>query len=71
MNMKEEVGKRFRECRLGLGYTQAEIAEMMGVKQPVYQRFEKGIFECNYTQLVKLADIYDVTVDYLLGRSEF
>ncbi|MBQ3219483.1 MAG: helix-turn-helix transcriptional regulator [Clostridia bacterium] len=69
--MKEEVGKRFRECRLGLGYTQAEIAEMMGVKQPVYQRFEKGIFECNYTQLVKLADIYDVTVDYLLGRSEF
>lgn len=71
MCTKEEVGKRMRECRLGLGYTQAEIASLMGVKQPVYQRFEKGTFECNYSQLVKLADIYDVTIDYLLGRSEY
>lgn len=71
MFTKEDVGKRLRECRLGLGYTQAEIANLMGVKQPVYQRFEKGIFECNYTQLIKLADIYDVSIDYLLGRSEF
>ena len=50
---------------------QAEIAELMGVKQPVYQRFEKGTFECNYIQLVKLADIYDVSIDYLLGRTEY
>ena len=71
MFTKEDVGKRLRECRLGLGYTQAEIANLMDVKQPVYQRFEKGIFECNYTQLIKLADIYDVSIDYLLGRSEF
>ncbi len=71
MHTKESVGKRLRECRLGLGYTQAEVAELMGVKQPVYQRFEKGTFECNYIQLVKLADIYDVSIDYLLGRAEY
>ena len=71
MQTKEEVGKRLRECRLGLGYTQSEVANLMGIKQPVYQRFEKGVFECNYSQLIKLADIYEVSIDYLLGRSEF
>ncbi len=71
MFTKEDVGKRLRESRLGLGYTQAEIATLMGVKQPVYQRFEKGVFECNYTQLITLANIYDVSIDYLLGRSEY
>lgn len=71
MQTKEEVGNRMRECRTGLGYTQTEVARLMGVKQPVYQRFEKGVFECNYNQLIKLADIFEVSVDYLLGRSEF
>jgi transcriptional regulator with XRE-family HTH domain len=71
MQTKEEVGRRMHESRLGLGSTQAEVAELMGVKQPVYQRFEKGVFECNYNQLIKLADIYEVSIDYLLGRSEF
>jgi transcriptional regulator with XRE-family HTH domain len=71
MHTKEAVGKRFRECRLGLGYTQAEIASLLGVKQPVYQRFEKGVFECNYSQLVKLSEIFDVSIDFLLGKTEF
>lgn len=51
--------------------TQRDVAKLMGVAQPIYQRFEKGIFECNYEQLVKLADIFDVTTDYLLGRKDF
>ncbi|MBR2322838.1 MAG: helix-turn-helix transcriptional regulator, partial [Clostridia bacterium] len=50
--MKEEVGKRFCECRKALNLTQKEVATRLGVAQPVYQRFEKGIYECNYSQLV-------------------
>ena len=69
--MKEDVGKRFKECRLSLGLSQRKLAELLDVAQPVYQRFEKGIYECNYTQLVKLADVFDVSIDYLLGRKEF
>lgn len=69
-NMKEEVGKRLKECRTAMNLTQRDVAKLMGVAQPIYQRFEKGIFECNYEQLVKLAEIFDVSIDYLLGRKD-
>ncbi|MBQ9144944.1 MAG: helix-turn-helix transcriptional regulator [Clostridia bacterium] len=69
--MKEEVGKRLKECRKALKLTQAEVAQVLGVAQPVYLRFEKGIYECSYEQLVKLANLFDVTIDFLLGRSGF
>lgn len=69
--MKLEVGKRLLSCRKALNLTQCEVAERLGVKQPIYQRFEKGVYECSYEELVKLADIFDVTTDYLLGRTEY
>ena len=69
--MKEEVGKRFLECRKTLNLTQKDVADFLGVKQPVYQRFEKGVFECNYQQLVKLSEVFEVSIDYLLGKTEF
>lgn len=69
--MKVNVGKRFLECRKALNLTQADVANYLGVKQPVYQRFEKGIFECNYSQLIKLADLFDVSIDFLLGRTDY
>ena len=68
--MKEQVGKRLLECRKACNLTQKDVANHLGIAQPVYQRFEKGIFECNYTQLVKLADLFDVSVDFLLGRAD-
>ena len=68
--MKEEVGKRLYECRKALNLTQKQVAEKLGVAQPVYQRFETGVYECNYEQLVCLSEIFDVSVDYLLGKSD-
>ena len=49
--MKEEVGKRFLECRKSCKMTQKQVADILGVAQPVYQRFERGILECSYEQL--------------------
>ncbi len=69
-DMKEEVGKRLLDCRKALNLTQKQVADVLGVAQPVYQRFEKGIFECNYDQLVKLSDLFGVSVDYLLGKAD-
>ena len=68
--MKELVGKRLLECRQQNKLTQKQVANMLGVAQPVYQRFEKGMFECNYEQLVKLSEIFDVSIDYLLGKAD-
>lgn len=69
--MKEEVGKRLLESRKASKMTQLEVAKRIGVAQPVYQRFEKGVYECSYEQLVKLCDLFDISCDYLLGRKEW
>lgn len=69
--LKEEVGNRLRECRLSLGLTQTQIAQKLGVAQPVYSRFENGQFECTYEQLIMLSNIFDTSIDYLLGKCDF
>ena len=69
--MKEQLGRRLKECRLMNKMTQKEVALNLGVAQPVYQRFEKGIYECSYEQLNMLCDIFDVSADYLLGRENY
>lgn len=69
--LKEEVGKRLKECRVQLKMTQRDVAKILNVAQPVYQRFEKGIFECNYSQLCELCKLYEVSADYLLGLTDF
>lgn len=71
MFLKEEVGKRLKECRDSLNLSQRDVAKLLGVAQPVYQRFEKGIFECSYEQLLRLSEIFDVSLDYLFGKKIF
>ena len=51
--------------------TQSAVAKSLNVAQPVYQRFESGIYECNYEQLVALCDLFDISADYVLGRKEY
>lgn len=70
MALKVLVGSRMKECRIAHGMTQAQVAAYLGVAQPVYQRYEKGVFECSYEQLAKLCDLFDVTADFLLCRAE-
>ena len=69
--VKEAVGARLKECRLSHGMTQQQVADQLQVAQPVYQRFEKGLFECSYEQLIRLCDIFDISADDLLGRNSF
>lgn len=51
--------------------TQRQIADYLNMAQPSYIRYEKGTSEPNLENLVKIADYFDVSVDYLLGRCEF
>lgn len=69
--LKKEVGKRLKDARLAMKLTQKEVADKLEVAQPVYQRFESGIYECNYEQLVALCDLFDLSLDFLLGRTEY
>ena len=62
--------QRLQEQRLLYGYTQREMAEKLNMAQPSYIRYENGSSEPTQENLVKIADIFDVSIDYLLGRKE-
>lgn len=51
--------------------TQREVASRLGISQPSYVRYENGKAEPTLENLVKLADLFDVSVDYLLGRKDY
>lgn len=51
--------------------TQRQISDYLHVSQPSYVRYENGTSEPSLENLVKIADFFDVSVDYLLGRKEY
>lgn len=51
------------------GLSQKRVADDLGISQPLLSHYEKGIRECGLDFVVKAADYYDVSCDYLLGRT--
>ena len=63
--------ERLKEQRILNKVTQRQIADFLQITQPSYIRYEIGTSEPNLENLVKIADYFDVSVDYLLGRAEY
>ena len=61
---------RIRDLREDNDKTQKELADYLNMQLTVYQRYERGERELPLWAAVKLADFYDVTLDYLVGRTE-
>ena len=61
---------RLKELRKEKKKTQVEMAEYLGIKTRAYQYYESGEHYPEVPNLIKLADYFDVTTDYLLGRSD-
>ena len=59
---------RLRELRNNSGFTQNEIANKLGVSGQTILNWENGIYEPKINQLIQLADLFDVSVDYLIER---
>ena len=62
--------ERLIELRQKYGYTQAKAAERIGIGRTSLNNYENGIREPNIDVLNQLADFYNVSVDYLLGRED-
>ena len=62
--------KRIRELREDHDLTQREVAEMLGMSQTGYSKYETGENDVPVAILEKLADLYHTSVDYLLGRTD-
>ncbi len=58
------------ELRKEKGLSQKEAAAKLGISQALLSHYEKGIRECGQSFLIRVADFYGVTCDYLLGRSK-
>lgn len=58
------------ELRKEKGLSQKDAAAKLGISQALLSHYEKGIRECGQSFLIKVADFYDVTCDYLLGRTK-
>lgn len=62
---------RIKELRKEKGLKQSEMAEFLGCEVNHYQRIEYGQINVPALMLMQLADYFDVSIDYLLGRSEY
>ena len=60
--------QRLKELRLQHGLTQAQLGEKVGVKQNTFTNWENGKREPNFEILLKLADLFEVSLDWLFGR---
>lgn len=60
---------KLKELRLKKDETQKQIADKLGITQFTYCNYEKGKTEPDINLLIKLADYYDVSLDYLCGRT--
>ena len=67
--MMIEIGNRLKELRENNNIKQFQVADALHISQQNYSRYENGHVEFPLNMLVQLADYFDVSVDYLLGRS--
>lgn len=68
--MSKELSNRIKELRKKNKYTQKELAELLEVGQTTIANYEKGLRVPDAEKLNKIADLFQVTLDYLLGRDE-
>lgn len=64
------VYKRVRDLREDNDKTQKEIAQLLNMQLTVYQRYERGERELPLWAAIKLAEFYNVSLDYLVEREK-
>ena len=60
--------KKIRDLREDRDKTQKDIADILNMQLTVYQRYERGERELPLWAAIRLADYYNVSLDYLVGR---
>ena len=62
--------RRIGDLRSDADLTQRKVAEYLNMQVTVYRRYEKGEREIPVWALLKLADLYQTSTDYILGRTD-
>ena len=64
------VFERLKQLRREKGYTQEQVAELLGIDRRSYCSYETGINSINAQTLIKLSKIYGASIDYMLGQTD-
>lgn len=67
---KEICRKRLKELRLGAGLSQAALGKELGMTEQAVQKYEYGERVPAFDKLILFADYFDVSIDYLCGRTD-
>ena len=65
-----KFSERLKEIRAERGVSQRMVAVSVGMAPMAYQKYEYGTREPAFRQLIALADYFEVSIDYLVGRSD-
>lgn len=68
--MKSILSARLKECRKEKGLTQNQVAIYCDITEKAYQNYELMTREPKLEILIRIADFYGVSVDYLAGRTD-
>ena len=68
--MKNILSKRLKECRKEKGYTQMQVATYCDITEKAYQNYELMTREPKIEILIRIADLYGVSIDWLVGRTD-
>lgn len=61
MSISRLVGENIKIARKAKGLTQIQVAKIFHMTQQQYSRFENGVFELNYDQIIKICKLLDIT----------
>jgi len=64
------LGENLKTLRLSKNLTQQKVADSLGIRRDNYTHYELNKRQPNYDMLVKIADFFNVSADYLLARTE-
>lgn len=65
------IGERLVELRKERGFSQKEVAKMLGIDRSNYSKYELGKLEVNPAMIRKLTELYNVSADYIIGIKDY
>lgn len=68
--MRHVLAQRLKECRIEKGYTQREVAIYCDITEKTYQNYELETREPKIEILIRIANLFNVSIDYLVGRTD-
>ena len=69
--MNNKFGEQLNGLRIENNLSRTQLAEKLNVSVRLISYWENGQRECDFDMLIKIADIFSVSIDYLLGRKDY